>query len=129
MVAISWPARRPPLAAVPVRLLAIAVVAVAVGAVHLPNRPRTLCLLRSVTGVPCPFCGGTTAVVELGHGDLRAAIAASPLAVLLAGGVPFLGVVPLPRWWARRAVRIGVFVGLLLGAEIWQLVRFGLIGG
>jgi hypothetical protein len=129
VVARSWPVQSD--AAVPtvsVRLVIVAVVAMALAAVHLPYRPRTVCLLRTVTGVPCPFCGGTTAVVELGQADLRGALAASPLAVVLAGALPFAGVVHVPQWWRRREVRYGVLATVLVAAEIWQLVRFGLIG-
>jgi hypothetical protein len=129
VVATSWPARRSPMATVPARILAVAVVSVALAALHLPHRPRTLCLFRAVTGVPCPFCGGTTAVVELGHGDLRAALAASPLAALVAAGLPFVGAVRAPAWWSQPRVRLGALALVLAGAEIWQLVRFGVIGG
>jgi hypothetical protein len=112
---------------VSVRYATIAAVVVGLAALHLPYRPRTFCLLRATTGIPCPFCGGTTALVHLGHADVRGAVAASPLAVLMAGVTPFAGM-------ARRRMSIGnpvavaVFGAVLLGSEIWQLVRFGLIG-
>jgi hypothetical protein len=32
------------------------------------NGPQ-LCLMRSAFGIPCPFCGGTRAFIEFGHGD------------------------------------------------------------
>jgi hypothetical protein len=93
------------------------------------RRPSTLCLLRSTTGVPCPFCGGTTATVRLGHGDVGGALGASPLAVLMLAGWPLLPVVRTPGWWASRRVRRAVILLILVGAEIWQLGRFGLLGG
>ncbi|MDX6681981.1 MAG: hypothetical protein QOG94_2020 [Solirubrobacteraceae bacterium] len=49
------------------------------------------CLLLATTGVPCPFCGLTHAVAELGAGHLSTAIALhplAPLAALLALAVP-----------------------------------------
>ena len=109
------------------RYAGIAALALLVGGVHLRNRPPTLCLLRATTGVPCPFCGGTTAVSDLGHGDLGAAVAASPLAVLLAVGLPVIGIAPKPRWWANRRLRVTAVVTVLVLAWIWQLARFGLL--
>lgn len=43
----------------------------------------TACPYRAITHRPCPFCGGTTALVALAQGDLRGAISANALAVLL----------------------------------------------
>jgi hypothetical protein len=50
------------------------------------------CLLAAATGVPCPFCGLTHGVAELGAGHVAAAVALhplAPLAALLALAVPF----------------------------------------
>lgn len=109
------------------RVAVMLAVVAAVAAVHLRHRPPTLCLLRAVTGVPCPFCGGTTAAVDLGHGRLVDALRASPLAVALIGVWPFAGL-PRPRWVGsnRGLVRIGIVVALV-AAEVWQLHRFGLL--
>lgn len=87
-----------------------------------------MCLLRAVTGIPCPFCGGTTAGVALGEGHLDAALAASPLAVL---GVLALLLVPIARGWpervpARRTRLVGLVL-VLLASELWQLHRFSLL--
>jgi hypothetical protein len=109
------------------RYAAMAVVVVAVAALHV-RRPSTLCLLRATTGVPCPFCGGTTAAVRLGHADLRGAVSASPLSLLMIGSWPLMGVVRAPSWWRMRAVRWSVIAIMLVSAEVWQLLRFGLIG-
>lgn len=93
--------------------------------VHPRTRPATVCLLRAVTGVPCPFCGATTAAVQLGSGDLRGALSASPLTVL-AGPV----VAALPLLGARLARlpgagRLAALLALLAASEVWQLHRFG----
>ncbi len=117
------------LVGVAVRLLAVAAAVVATSAVRLPGRPPTLCVLRAVTGLPCPFCGGTTAAVHLGHGDLGGALTASPAAVLILAALPFLGVLPRPRWWEHRAARLTTLVVALMASELWQLGRFGLLGG
>jgi hypothetical protein len=41
------------------------------------------CPLRAATGVPCPFCGMTHAVLAMGGGELRSALAFHPLAPLV----------------------------------------------
>jgi hypothetical protein len=86
-----------------------------------------VCLFREVTGLPCPFCGGTTAAVRLGHGEVGGALAASPLAVAMLATWPFLNVVRAPAWWQRNWARWSVIATVLIGSEIWQLVRFGII--
>src|SRR3954452_13270145 len=51
----------------------------------------TTCLFAAATGIPCPFCGLTHGVAELGAGHVQAAVALhplAPLAVLLALAVP-----------------------------------------
>ncbi len=110
------------------RYAAVAIVAVVVGALHIPHRPATLCLFRELTGLPCPFCGGTTAAVRLGHADVTGALRASPLAVGLLAAWPLLGAVRPPRWWQQsRRSRWLVVAAVLIASEIWQLVRFGII--
>jgi hypothetical protein len=109
------------------RYLGMAAVVAAVAALHV-RRPSTLCLLRATTGVPCPFCGGTTAAVRLGHADIRGALAASPLGLLMIGSWPLMGVVRPPSWWRVRTLRWSLVVIVLVSAEVWQLLRFGLIG-
>lgn len=109
------------------RYAAVAIVAVVIGALHIPHRPATLCLFRELTGIPCPFCGGTTAAVRLGHGNLTAALGASPLAVLLLATWPLFGAFRAPGWWHSRRARWLVIAAVLIGSEIWQLVRFGII--
>src|SRR5690349_18473204 len=96
------------------------------------------CPLRTLTGVPCPFCGMTTATVSLTHGEWGSAAAANPLAYLLAalvaGTIPVLlaratGLVSGPRPWSvamRRRARwaMAVLVGL---SWLFQLHRFGFL--
>ena len=120
------------------RAAALVVAALVLGALVLPWRPPTLCLLRNLTGIPCPFCGGTTAMVQLGRGDLEAALYASPLVVL---GAPLWVSWPrlrpaVERWsqqrwsergWSERGVRRALLAGgavALVLSEAWQLHRF-----
>jgi hypothetical protein len=96
------------------------------------------CPLRALTGVPCPFCGMTTATVALVHGQWQAAAAASPLAYLVAvlvlGTAPVLvaralGLAGPPRPWsvaARR--RTGWIVAVVVALSwLYQLHRFGFL--
>ena len=57
-----------------------------------PDGP-TLCAFRLVTGLPCPFCGATRSLFELGQADLAASVAFSPIGVL----VPLVAVAVLVR--------------------------------
>jgi len=112
---------------VPARLALLLGLAFALAHLRLAWRPSTLCLLRATTGIPCPFCGGTTAAVDLGSGDLLAALRASPLAV---AGAPVVAALPALRGHldrVPRTVRVAALVAVLVGAEVWQLVRFGLL--
>jgi hypothetical protein len=100
---------------------------VVVAYVHLPYRPATLCVVRGLTGIPCPFCGGTTAAVQAGRGDAVAALRASPLAVI---GTPMAAVWPLLSTAAARvpsSIKLGSLLAALAGSELWQLHRFGWI--
>lgn len=108
-------------------------VGLALGGLLLSGIP--LCPFAYLTGFPCPGCGLTRAGLCLLHGDLRGAIALSPLAPLV---VPFAGAVAVralvsylrakpeipPRWVTRGA--LAVWVSLLV---VWLLRFAGLFGG
>jgi hypothetical protein len=111
------------------RYVVLAVLVSVVAIVHIRQRPASLCLLRTLTGVPCPFCGGTTAAVRLGAGDVRGSLAASPIALPLLLAWPWLGLAGPPRWAASRRVRLTAVAVVLAAAELWQLARFGFLGG
>jgi hypothetical protein len=117
---------------VPLRRAAVlGAAAVMLAAVRLPGRPHSLCLLRATTGIPCPFCGGTTAGARVGQGRLLAALMANPvvvvgaLALVLAGSA---GGQRAVRSWRSLPTRSRVLLGtsVLVFAECWQLARFGL---
>ena len=54
------------------------------------------CLFLSLTGLQCPGCGSTRALIHLLHGELRAAWRMNALFVLLLPGA-FAGAVAAPR--------------------------------
>jgi Protein of unknown function (DUF2752) len=94
------------------------------------------CPLRSLTGIPCPLCGMTTAATGLASGDLVAALAANPFVLLLAGFTLVMAVLMAARalGWAPRAAQWPTsrrrqsywVVGLLAAASwVFQLYRFG----
>ena len=107
------------------RLTALLAAAILLAQLHPRGRPATVCLLRRITGVPCPFCGGTTAAVHVGRADLLGALRASPLAVV---GAALLAVRPLARDAVQGVppgLRVAALVVALAGSELWQLHRFG----
>ena len=94
------------------------------------------CPLRTCTGIPCPFCGMTTAAVELVAAHPAAAVAANPLILglaALAAAAPVLlalrvfGLAGLPvavSSLSRR--RVWYVVGpLAVASWLYQLHRFG----
>ncbi len=90
---------------------------------HAAGAPATLCLFRRATGLPCPTCGTTRAVLCLLRGDVAGAAVQNPLMLaagittvillglrLLAGRGPELQLAP--RWrvipWAVVITMVGV---------------------
>jgi hypothetical protein len=105
----------------PFRWPGAAMLALGAALPHLPGNPGLPCPLRTVTGVPCPFCGLTTSVKAVMRADVARAAAANPVGIL-AVGLAFL-VVLRPR---RCNLRVPATV-LLLGVGLsWvvQLHRF-----
>jgi Protein of unknown function (DUF2752) len=94
------------------------------------------CPLRTLTGVPCPFCGMTTAATSLAAGRLHDALAANPFALVLAGGTLVMallmvaravGAAPTAVAWPPARRRLAWSLALLLLAASWvfELHRFG----
>jgi Protein of unknown function (DUF2752) len=50
---------------------------------HLPVHPPLACPLRSITGIPCPLCGMTRAVVALVHGHVVESLRFNPAGILV----------------------------------------------
>ena len=70
--------------------------ALAVGLLNLDHLGFSVCALKTVTGIPCPTCGGTRAIGCLARWDLVGALRMNPL-VALAG----LAAIP---WFVADAV-------------------------
>jgi hypothetical protein len=93
------------------------------------------CLLRLVTGIPCPMCGMTTAATSLAAGDLHAALAANPFVLVLAGAALAMTVLmaaraaglaaQAARWGPGRQRLAWLVLGVLaVGSWLFQLHRF-----
>jgi uncharacterized protein DUF2752 len=118
--------------------LAAAPVAFVYPAVHRATGLGLPCPLRTVTGVPCPMCGMTTAASSLAAGQLGGALAANPfvlcvVALVLCGlgvaAVRVAGLLGPPREWsAAGRRRVTWAAGLTAGASwLYQLHRFEFI--
>lgn len=87
-------------------LLAAGIGGAYVFALVLPLLPRlpvgswSFCAFHKLTGLPCPFCGGTRATRSLLHGDWHQAIYLNPLAIV----VLVLGIV-FVLLWTMEAIR------------------------
>jgi len=82
--------------------------------------PFSFCPFRAATGLPCPGCGMTRAMLSLGQGKLLDAVDFNPFSVpLLAGMLLFAltGAIPLRRHHAAAAR-----VALVAVLAVW-LVR------
>jgi hypothetical protein len=97
-----------------------------VAAVHLlaPGSPGLPCPLRTLTGVPCPFCGMTRGVTAAAHGDLARALTLNPGSLLVIAAV--VGV--LVAWCAgwRLRLTIPVWLPVFVVGALWayQLFKF-----
>ena len=50
----------------------------------LPDNRFSVCLFKTVTGIPCPSCGTTRAVVLLLHGQVLPSILLNPFGLIIA---------------------------------------------
>lgn len=87
------------------------IVAMLAGAAVLPLAPQSrfsglpACVLKSATGLPCPFCGGTRATQALLRGDLARALYLN--AAALPAVVTFVTAALVLGWEAMRGRAVG----------------------
>ena len=58
------------------------------------------CLIRSITGVPCPSCGMTRSVTTLAQGHLAEALWWNPLGIIM-----FASIITFPAWIIYDIIR------------------------
>ena len=100
------------------RLASGGMIAVAAALPVLPH-PAIACPLRATTGVPCPFCGMTRAVVAAVHGHLGTSLSFNPGGVV----VLLLALVAIARpAWLRRVYSPPWVLLAVLGALwVWNI--------
>ncbi|MXZ61823.1 MAG: DUF2752 domain-containing protein [Acidobacteria bacterium] len=75
-------------------LLALSLISLGAAALLRDLAPDvTLCGVKALSGVPCPFCGGVRATAALGRGSLAEALAWNPAVTLLHAGMLTSGAV------------------------------------
>jgi len=75
-------------------LLALSLISLGAAALLRDLAPDvTLCGVKALSGVPCPFCGGVRATAALGRGSLLEAFAWNPAVTLLHAGMLTSGAV------------------------------------
>ena len=69
-------------------LLALSLISLGAAALLRDLAPDvTLCGVKALSGLPCPFCGGVRATAALGRGSLLEAFAWNPAVTLLHAGM------------------------------------------
>lgn len=61
-----------------------------------------MCLFKEITGIPCPGCGSTRAIISLFHGDVGQALWYNPMAVVLLVLFVFIAVYSVFDWILRK---------------------------
>jgi len=90
----------------------------------LPGPDGVPCPLRSLTGIPCPFCGMTTSVIAAVHLHPATAVAANPAGVV---AVAVALALLIFRGWRRATVPAWTLPAALAVMWIWELVRLRVI--
>ncbi|MGQ0824413.1 MAG: DUF2752 domain-containing protein [Actinomycetota bacterium] len=86
----------------------------------LPLHPSLACPLRTTTGIPCPMCGMTRAVVAAAHGDVGASLRYNPVGIVVLALAVALVLAPSlarARWRVRPWAAVAA-VGMLWAYNI-----------
>lgn len=85
----------------------------------LPVHPEVACPLRALTGVPCPLCGMTRAIVAAAHGHAGESLAFNPGGVILL----VLAVVAIvrPAWLARLQLPTWSLLAIVGALWVWNI--------
>jgi Protein of unknown function (DUF2752) len=75
------------------------------------------CPLRSLTGVPCPFCGMTRGTLALVHGDVFRSLALNP-------GVVLAVLVAVYLLWRRPPLRVPTWLPWAILGGLWSYQLF-----
>jgi len=84
--------------------------------------PLPFCLLKRLTGIPCPFCGATRCLQACSRFDFASALYWNPLALAAGAGVA----VWFMAWAVDRLWNLGWLAGLRRAFQI-RALRFVLI--
>jgi Protein of unknown function (DUF2752) len=101
------------------RLASGGMVAIAAVWPALPFHPSIACPLRSATGVPCPFCGMTRAVVAGVHGHIGTSLAFNPagIVVLVLAAVAIVR----PAWLSRLHAPFWSLLAIIGVLWVWNI--------
>ena len=106
------------------RVPAVALMCGALVLAHLPSDVGMPCPLRSLTGVPCPFCGVTTSLRAVGGGHFLGALRAAPLGLALCGASILALAGQLPK---RLRIPIPLLAAAAAAEWVFELARFHVI--
>jgi hypothetical protein len=84
-----------------------------------PVQPGLPCPLRTLTGVPCPFCGMTRAVTDVVHGEVAKSLVMNPAGILAVA----IAIALLLGWRVRRISYATWLVPVVL-ALMWSYQLF-----
>ena len=98
--------------------------AVAVGLLRLDRVPLTFCVVKSLSGLPCPTCGSTRAFARLFELDLAGALAMNPFTMLVAVVIAVWAVADVLLLPWHRALRVSLSPSLGRALRVAAFVAF-----